>query len=560
VVCIDDEYAKPVLVEEVLPLLAGLSFQVRAEILDELPDSSGFTYGDFSSLRDEMAGIWDEVEDGIKRDILAQLLIRADEGIPEADTEPDDKKIDTIAAAVLRSLLRQQDFLPLSPTQWMKKKEELLAETTNVKTLFLFDYDLSRDKVATDGFVLLQEVLRSEYSETAFCGLLSHTFPTTEEYQRRNELLNESDQDEFVTISKERLLNDPISFARQVKLTILNRPSKQMIAKAMSVIEEAYQEARQELEEINIYQFEHIVFESSRREGVWEADTLFRLFGLFQQKAARKKAKGDEELFELASMMRKVSRIPTGSPEAPPRDSWRIQRLEFYEEGDYINSSRYPISLGDIFEKTSGGKKKYLLLAQPCDLMVRYELSPRGERHHAVNEVILAEIMLQKRVVDKMGQVRNPAAYYELPYFDEQTGESCFVSLRNTHAVKLFVLDLVVYRDDGCSYLKISDPCPRGVIPAWELRYDRLVKEVRKQINRYKKLKARQLPKLVLQTAVPASSNDKLFKGSINPNEESISYQVRRSGRLCQPRAVAALIKWASYMTRAAYEHDFGLE
>ena len=72
---------------------------------------------------------------------------------------------------------------------------------------------------------------------------------------------------------------------------------------------------------------------------------------------------------------RRVSTIPEKVAAAlgeggPSPGALRIQRYETYESDGELNGFHVPIELGDIFEKVTN-RRRYILLMQPCDLMVR---------------------------------------------------------------------------------------------------------------------------------------------------------------------------------------------
>jgi hypothetical protein len=71
------------------------------------------------------------------------------------------------------------------------------------------------------------------------------------------------------------------------------------------------------------------------------------------------------------------------------------------------------------------------------------------------------------------------------------------------------------------------------------------------------KILALVVPRLL---ALPALSNndEHLFTGEINLVDQSISYNLRRCGRLCQTHSTALLAKFAAFIARVAFEHDFG--
>jgi hypothetical protein len=71
-----------------------------------------------------------------------------------------------------------------------------------------------------------------------------------------------------------------------------------------------------------------------------------------------------------------ISQIATPTQITPSFNTWKIQRMELYEDSEYLNPYCLPIELGDIFEKSGGASKQYILLSQACDLMSPIQWGP----------------------------------------------------------------------------------------------------------------------------------------------------------------------------------------
>ena len=70
----------------------------------------------------------------------------------------------------------------------------------------------------------------------------------------------------------------------------------------------------EELRNVSVWDFDHIVLKSSAKEGVWEAETLFRLYKLFERYFRRSLLfKGDERA-ELESFVRTIQETQASSP------------------------------------------------------------------------------------------------------------------------------------------------------------------------------------------------------------------------------------------------------
>jgi hypothetical protein len=403
------------------------------------------------------------------------------------------------------------------------------------------------------------------------CGLLSHTFEPDAEHDLLNDYRakNKNSRDTFIFISKRQLSENPLEFARRVKLTALSPKCKELKQVVSELIKDAHITAFDKINLIDIYDFEQMIFHSSISEGVWEPDTLFRLFGLYHRFDARERARSDDKLYKLASDIRPISIIPADSIDAPEHRSWEIRRLELYEDKAYVNNLHMPIELGDIFEVTSTKScKKFILLGQPCDLMVR----SKGKRK--ATEVTFAEIIgcdeLDGKSKDAHGKPLHPDAFYELPYFSED-GITHYVSFQKKYTVKLSIIDLCVYQDDGSASLNTNMPCPNYIIPSWENHYKLLLQTIKDLIAQYDQV-YRYCSKLLPDEAEHVLSFAKarilalpetnepinLFTGDINLSEQSISYNLRRSGRLSQDHSTVLLAKFASFIARNAFDHDFG--
>ena len=107
----------------------------------------------------------------------------------------------------------------------------------------------------------------------------------------------------------------------------------------------------------------------------------------------------------------------------------------------------------------------FILLAQPCDLMVR---TIDGSRKETANEGFIAELVAHR----PKGPPGEPG-YYELPYFLED-GSTWFINFRKWRSVKLWVLDLCVFDSDGRANFGLDSPCPPLLIPSWQKYHERI--------------------------------------------------------------------------------------
>lgn len=480
------------------------------------------------------------------------------------EQQPSDPKRDAVAALGLQQLLADLPdftFETLSLGQWNEARDRYLADEEEARhTLFLFDRDFRRENASSDeGLNLVREVQRQGAS---LCGLITHTVPVGAEHEAWDNLSRDHDldRDRFLVIAKQRLWVDDgpthYSFLRMVRLAALSNRCGAMKNAAWRIFADSVEAAKEAMERVSVLDFDQIVLASSRREGVWEPDTLFRIFSVFMRREARRRMHEDEEA-DLPSKVRdarSVSVIPGDGEdvygsEPPCPEAIRVHRFELFESPEYINRHHLPIDLGDVFQDGRG--TRYILLSQPCDLMVR-STGRRAYDDKCTRQVVLAELV---RATGKSGL----KDYWEkIDWFDEATGQPAYVDFAKAHDVRLAVLDLCVLNDDGRASIDVSGAAPGGLIDPWQKHGEKVRKMFRTATNRFneleKNLKKKQEKDTLRKALLPTASLSARF--DVNVSGDVVTYDVKRVGRLLQPRAGAILTRFAQYRSRAAFEHD----
>ncbi len=445
-------------------------------------------------------------------------------------------------------------YSQLMPWEWDSKKEGVIDELNNGSIVILFDEKLGDGERA--GMELIVTLLQEQETERLICGLISRSFRVHEEYDHWISLAEERgiDRDRFALISKDYFEeNNFEGFFSSLRRVLLNNAARQIKEKVAKIIADSFDEANRRVRDINIFDFEHIVFASSQMEGIWEPDTLIRLFGIFQRAEVLKLGRADDNLWDLVARIRYLSQNHPSIPDTEKMTTLQIRHAELYEETEFLAQHHMPLELGDIFEKTDNGKL-YILIGQPCDLMVRSD-GKRGESDQAP-DTRLVEIKIKEQALVP----ENMTAYYKLPYYSPRDPKSYYVHFGSSCTIDLKILDLCVYSKDGQAFLRLDINCPNGVIPAWEARYERLIENFRKLISLYGQTGnalAREYKELKKQLIARIIRSDP-FSAKIDPASKTIEFDVRRVCRLRQPDAAALLTSYAVYLSRAAFEHDFG--
>jgi hypothetical protein len=551
VVVVDDQLSTPLDFEK----LAG-AIRARVELAEERVDL-GIAEFDAIDLtvpvevwRNKVQAAWDGL-DMERKDAIGRQL-----GVVEAPESNESERhiLDRILGDV------KPEFLSL--TQWRDRKAELIGAAKQGATLFLFDQDMTEnDGLPNEGMNIIADLLKNHCKEgPVYFGLFSNTVGANEEYKCHLGFVEEfglqAMGDRFAVISKKGLDSQPRDLACRLKRVAISPRCSELKNGIFSAIGNAVEDAKKKVEGLHIYDFEQIVFQSSYNEGVWEVDTLLRLFSAFFRDSARAKAAADPGIRKAAEDVRKVVSFPYRPDDAPEAKVREVARLEMYETSDYLRTHRIPIDVGDIFKKTEG-KALYMLLEQPCDLMVRGGEKNKGKR--LVEHVTLAEVFYVK------DDHEPPNASTKLDYYSQELGKEAYVRLEKCTTVPVCVLDLCVCSDDGMARLEVDKPCPEGMIPAWQERYKILQKQATELLARYQGLvkpKGQNAPGITpaVDTMLQATllqSVTGLVTGKIDPAAKRIEYTLQRVGKLKQPWSGGVLRDYAYHKARDAFDHDW---
>mgnify|MGYP000403925672 CR=1 FL=1 len=551
IICVDDDYHDKPTLEEVLVAVCTLE---KDKIKELLPELESEIPEDEDVLKQKMRQLWETLDPSVKEERTSQILVHS------RLNDTDEKEDDDADAAILSQLVPKERLLELSYAQWKDRKDQLLAENIERPALFLFDQNLTREGGGdNEGIKIIASVLSGDTSEKLICGLLTHTVDPKGELNAKEQLSKDYSVpiDRFLVISKQNLSKDPVLFAQLLKLVALSPDFTKFKKKTNEVIRASREGASSQVDAISIYDLDHIVFQESAEEGLWEPDMLFRLHALFHRLESRRLAHSDGELEVIAKRLRSVSHVPTYSAFSPVSSTWHIQQKELYEPQEHINRNHLPIELGDIFEKTeTGSDKHYILLAQPCDLMVRKD----GKRSPDIVYAPIAEIVHADYP---------PPNSEEIPYYKEQNNGRWYVKLKYINHVRLCLLDLCVFSGDGNAIINIDAEPLEDIRPTWQARHDVLLKEYRRIIRRIDLMMpntqdsgdVKQYKHHLKAHLSSPLLGEGLFKGKLieDGNERKIQYNCRRIGRLSRTRAFGILMAYTSCLSRPAYDRPFGV-
>jgi hypothetical protein len=470
---------------------------------------------------------------------------------------------------------RLQDLLPdatmahlLTPHAWHERRAELIAECTEEgRTLFLFDQDLEVQDTSlgfTKGSEIIQDMAEKEkagFGTRWFCGMLTHTVQKGDEVTSWRGLAKSEKLDLrlFMPIAK-TTLDDAPAFYGAVYRTLINTYCQTMKTLAQDAFGEALKDALERFADLDPIDFEHMVVKSSEDEGVSELETLIRVYGIIQKDQVKSQILQQARVGEFTAAARTAKDIADIGRALSASSQERLHKLrreELYESDQLVNGYYDPLRNGDLFEIDEGDDMRlWVLVAQPCDLMVR----SNGKRVREENFKVAVLAPLRTRPLGEAAGAKDGLSF-ALEHYDHDGAQSGIVQFADATPANLQVLDLAVFNKDGrCHLSAAADPALSLPSRAWEKRDAELRKHFGKVTTRIEA--ARQAHKdpvanLLAAAIIPRGAPKKAFEKYGSYDGGAFTYPIRRSGRIRDPLATSLLTAYSRFLARDAYEHDY---
>jgi hypothetical protein len=492
---------------------------------------------------------------------------------------------DLEAIGVLRDLIPDgMDIQPIGPTEWLARETELMTVPSGTRVLCLFDRDLrhavsfvkeSGRPAENAGVDLLSNAIRTYGIDASkdigpIFGLFSHTFTPENELIEGKKLAIEHDikLDRFLPLSKKRQHKGEVWLAEGIQMMTLNTFCYHLKQTALDCLEGAFGTAREQIEKMSVYNFDEMVLRSSRAEGAWEADTLFRLFQIYHRDDARLAlvAPDVSGAFNHAVVQARgisAQRVETEQPD--PKPLWKLRHQELYEGEALLNPFHAPLRMGDIFQvqRDKGGSKAYILLAQPCDLALRAD-GTRSSTH--VTLLPLSD--LSRDAVDRVGPL-----FLEtnglISYFKEGRSSYGQVKFKESISISTDIIDLCCLSTDGsCSIDTIDTPSlPEQFSEAWQSRFYALVNA---HVAHFETLSSlREALLAVEDTSIRAALWERAVRAEFGIRtplrvdvctDSGFSFNLKRLGHFREPGSSHLLSAYTRFLSRPALPHDFADE
>ncbi len=410
-------------------------------------------------------------------------------------------------------------------------------------TLFLIDREFNQEYGGlggTDGIELLAEIV----NRTPACFLLlNHTFAETgqEDLSGSIAVSKNIKTHRFGVLSKRQnqKLSMDVRFACAVRAVMTHKFSGETAFFISETIRNSAEATAKALTARSFPELEQALFVNATKEGVFEYDAILRIFEIKQTHAlnlAIKDSKMQIQLRAARKFREEITRSGLPKPESDMSYFKNLRRQEIYLEGEGLNKLHAPLCCGDVFE--GDDHNKYLFLAQPCDLMVR----KNSKRDAEVGYMVLISDTPPNEQEIQLPDYR----FFDLDEFLGE-GKRTLVDLRKFFVADLSILDFAVFNEDGRVELTRNHKEPTIVLTqGWSLR------------------KSKALSRFFNDEKAPQPHNICLGEYSVklagSSTETSLRYPLRRIGRIEPITASAILVAWATFQTRAAFDHDFAKE
>jgi hypothetical protein len=272
-------------------------------------------------------------------------------------------------------------MVPISPSAWAEWLNDAFSDDN--RWMVFIDLDLGEDGGGDQGGVeRLQELLSQDWPAERRPLAVIVTNKVAADSAAEEALWSQLSSasglppNAAVVVSKSRV-REAETFPSRLRGVFLTNLVRDMSAWTRSIAESAISTAETFLSDVDAAVLEKVVIGSSEREGILPEQTLFRLFDReFLDQRLRLVALPERRarLTSFSSALVSLGKVKVeGDPPADSVAARRLRHLELYSTYFGADADDRPApSNGDILACTFGDTVvPYILLAQPCDLILR---------------------------------------------------------------------------------------------------------------------------------------------------------------------------------------------
>lgn len=452
------------------------------------------------------------------------------------------------------------ELIKLSFGKWQQNKAELVS---NQEALYLIDYENKREDNGITGDVILEHLAGLD-DASPFSIVFTHVCEPDGEQEKATDFhahLNKSGPKpyrQFSVMSKKRLrdqeqLDDLDNvFAPPLKRLAIGHTYRQVATTCLEGYQKGMSEALDKLDSMPVADMYRAIFERTWEEGASEIDVVCRILNGAQRKAmfdeivaATKKAGGN--FFPALTALRNVSDIAFAS-ETPTIDPYiaALHEVEVFDS-EIINNMHLPLACGDIFQKSIDGQftgPQYILLAPPCDLMVRTDSANRNALEGIFVPLKKSTLETTSTPDEEAESLDKKGTRHKRWEITKQNGSTLFADFHEPFTVNLSVLDYCVWNSTGEVKFNRNNPPreSRMFLEGWLKRLRAVIQKCQHSF-----------PPEYRALCFVGGPND--FRERTDPPNGDLVFPLKRTGRLRSPYAEAVLNEYLAALGRPAFDH-----
>ena len=461
----------------------------------------------------------------------------------------------TALTAVADQLPPGLDYVPLSVQEWTDNKDQYLG-AGHPGTIVFFDRDLTKAKKGKTGGDVLVKELYGRSLDGVFSGIFTNEVTDDAAEMKLSETLTRKIKKAVPALAKAKT-RDAQLFVAGLQVFLHIQHLYALKKHAEEALKFAFAAAEDRVGSVGFYAI-MAAAASANDEGVTESDGLIRLARSQFRRSAIVHLREKTPTKSL-DWIRKASTNSISSQLPKSEEADRLAWEERFDDGIFLNAAAAPTEVGDVYEITDhkGAITPYILLAQPCDLMVRAD----GKRANSPESFALAKLQelsdgqdVSERLID-IGPLRVASE------------KRWVVNLARRIYLAPQLLDACVLSSDGkssiTSSLKSDDSLAEGwqkmpaKLKAW--RGDRLA--AAKEISKLLPAKSEDFLEqpLVIQALQQSAFGSDFSNGRIDLKVDgsgNAQFGIRRIQRLVEAHAKALLLQYSHYQARPDSPND----
>ncbi|MFT6530960.1 MAG: hypothetical protein ACJASC_000483 [Limimaricola cinnabarinus] len=386
---------------------------------------------------------------------------------------------------------------------------------------------------ATAGVTILKKIYTRGRSETVF--ILTHEAEIASEAAKEDEIAEAlveelSSKPLPCVISKQRIsVTEQADLASGIQVALKRASLRQEVYRVGQAAEKhaasAVAEARKNMCRIPPEELDNFFVARAIRDGASDLHMIERIYSAQVEKSVRHMFVEDSEVKSAVSRIRRLRDVPLQTPASPTHPAIAKFRLdEMWLDGNFLQTSFSPLSLGDIFQTNDAAKRQFILLGQLCDLTLREDGNRAAFSSDLVHFKPIAEPEKKLKTIDlKVGP----------------DGGFMRFDFNSASPANLRILDLASMNKDGAVKISTVQAPEAGMLPGQRTGLEKTLKLLKAVLGN-EKAKAAEITKAHARCQLTMKI-DNPFNGIAKPSltdkngVKELSWNLIRTGRLQSP-------------------------